>query len=648
MKKGLSQLKELYKEKYYWSQPYLCRLLLDFKFDFEKVNNQINNNDSEKTITVGTDSFREIFLRKSYFVDKTMLISYLLSAQKAKAFAFIYFRRTGKTTNLSTLQEFFDTNYNCLDLFSNTKIAQHTKIMNEHYKQHPVVFLDFKSISSQNFKQWFFAFQQIIVQEYLRYKFVLKSLNESDSKQFNLIINFDETAYWPSSIKQLQQFINTYYNNRYLLPVLIIDEYDVPINNSINFTQQEQDDACTFYKSFLIVSLKGNENQYKAIISGCTNVCLKGIISELNNLQIDSIHNSNCGEYFGLQENEVNQMLEHTLKNHNIQPEEKQQVIKDKMILIKRWYNGYWFGKYTIFNTYNIVSYLADLYSQLDSFPKSYWTATGSGQSFQKLILSENFDDEDQKIMFKLMLLVESKEEQEITIDLATDNLILAPRTQQNILSLLFFSGYLTINQNQGFAIPNREIREELKILLKNYISSRMQPEQSLFTHVNQITSAVRSFETMSIQMSINSLFSKAPITFYNSLENRSHIFFALIFTLNNSYNATCETPDGRGRSDIILTPRNVHDFPVVVELKQIKCALKCNNDTPNTKKEESKISTVLDDALIQAAGYRQAVNVLNQQVEVKRINCIAIVLYRNHFYVKTQESNLLPQKEIV
>ncbi|CAL6013774.1 Hypothetical_protein [Hexamita inflata] len=103
MKKGLSQLKELYKEKYYWSQPYLCRLLLDFKFDFEKVNNQININDSEKTITVGTDSFREIFLRKSYFVDKTMLISYLLSAQKAKAFAFIYFRRTGKTTNLSTV-----------------------------------------------------------------------------------------------------------------------------------------------------------------------------------------------------------------------------------------------------------------------------------------------------------------------------------------------------------------------------------------------------------------------------------------------------------------------------------------------------------------------------------------------------------------
>ena len=105
---------------------------------------------------------------------------------------------------------------------------------------------------------------------------------------------------------------------------------------------------------------------------------------------------------------------------------------------IKKWYNGYKFGKTeSIYNPWSILNYVS---AEEEGF-RPYWTQTSANELIREQIAKQNAKDVRSEI-FKLIngeTIVKDIEENFVFTDLIYD--------KDLIWTLLFFSGYLTVNK---------------------------------------------------------------------------------------------------------------------------------------------------------------------------------------------------------
>ena len=105
-------------------------------------------------------------------------------------------------------------------------------------------------------------------------------------------------------------------------------------------------------------ALKDNTTLRFAVITGCLKIAKESIFTGTNNFVSDNITDSKFNEYFGFTQEEVDQIL--TDANVSGKAEE-----------VKRWYDGYHFGRFDVYCPWDVMNYMRDLQQNPEAAPAS-------------------------------------------------------------------------------------------------------------------------------------------------------------------------------------------------------------------------------------------------------------------------------------
>lgn len=120
-------------------------------------------------------------------------------------------------------------------------------------------------------------------------------------------------------------------------------------------------------------ALKDNTALRFAVITGCLKIAKESIFTGTNNFVPDNITDSRFNEYFGFTQEEVDQIL--TDANVSGKAEE-----------VKRWYDGYHFGRFDVYCPWDVMNYMRDLQQNPEAAQASYWKNTSDDAVIRSFI----------------------------------------------------------------------------------------------------------------------------------------------------------------------------------------------------------------------------------------------------------------------
>ncbi len=397
-------------------------------------------------LPIGLENFEEIRKSGFYYVDKTKLIEQLLE-EWGKVNLFTRPRRFGKTLNMSMLRYFFEVGTD-KTLFDGLYISQNEKICEEYMGKLPVIFLSLKSVEGLNFESAKYRLCDLVGKEARRFTFLLDSdnLTEEDKNIYRAIIAMQDGKYVMSEdilISSLQILSELLYKHYRIKTVILIDEYDVPLDKA--FQNGYYREMVALIRALFGLALKTNDFLQFAVLTGCLRIAKESIFTGLNNFNVLSVMNPQFDECFGFTDEEVKEMLAYYgLSEHYEQ--------------MKQWYDGYLFGNVSVYCPWDVINHCRDLRVDSDAFPEDYWSNTSGNGIVRRFIDKANMQTKSE-----IEQLIAGEEiVKEIRQELTYDEL---DKTIDNLWSVLFTTGYLTQRGRVDgrcyrLAIPNREIRE--------------------------------------------------------------------------------------------------------------------------------------------------------------------------------------------
>ncbi len=484
----------------------------------------------KKPLPVGVSDFKSA-TTNYYYVDKTLLIKEFLDTQP-KVSLFTRPRRFGKTLNMDMLRVFFEKAPEDTSIyFKDKRIWQYGEAYTKHQGKYPVIFLTFKDVKCQTWKDTLQKIKSLVALEFMRHSELETSprLTAYEKELYHRLASDSANEIdCQMGLQLLSLLLHKHYDKEC---IIIIDEYDTPI---------QQGHSCNFYSSivnfmrnFFSGGLKDNPHLAFGFLTGILRVAKESIFSGLNNLKTDSLLDENYSKYFGFTAEEVKQMLKYYCRT-------------SKFHEICEWYDGYKFGNTEIFNPWSVINYISD-----SCFPKAFWQFTGSNEIIGEILASAN-----SQITEDLYRLLTGD-----SITTYVDTNVIYPEVQNNpysIYSFLLMAGYLkvvtTYPQSDGnfmcnVAIPNKEIAfvYEKEILNKtNQNSVSISISQAIFSQdEKKLQNLLEDF----LLKSISSL-DGANESFYHGL------MLGLCAVLGNKYRVQSNRESGFGRFDIQLTPK--------------------------------------------------------------------------------------------
>ena len=489
-----------------------------------------------KKIPIGIDDFKKLRENSAYYVDKTKLISEILD-DGAEVKLFTRPRRFGKTLNMSMLKYFFDID----NAEENRKLFSELDIEKSEYfseqGQYPVIFISLKGIKSNSWEECLFDLKSLISNLYNEFEFVRASLNESELKEFNKIWFKKDDGEYKNALRNLTAYLYRHYKKEV---ILLIDEYDSPLISA--YEHHYYNDAVTFFKVFYGEALKTNQYLKMGVMTGIIRVIKAGIFSDLNNLSVYSILENEYSEFFGFNQDEVEEILEYF-------------DVKYEVSDVKAWYNGYKFGDAEVYNPWSILKFLKS------KKIGSHWVDT-SGNFLINDIL-KNIDTDTMEILERLFM-GESVEE---NINGNSDLSVLLD--QEEIWELLLFSGYLTIDEKIGedyenvysLRLPNREVREFFR---QKFIDVNF--GESLFRKAME---SLKKLKFNYFEKYLQDILLKS--TSYNDAKNEDFyhgLILGMMFYLDNHYYVKSNEESGLGRYDLMIEPKNKNNRAFILEFK--------------------------------------------------------------------------------
>ena len=491
-----------------------------------------------KKVPIAVEDFKKIIEENYYYIDKTKFIEDILN-DGAEVKLFCRPRRFGKTLNMSTLNYFF----NIENKDENRKLfnglyIENSSMMKEQGK-YPVIFLSMKGLGGLNWEVAFSGIKSKIKELFRKYIFLSEILDKYTLIEFEkyLINDFDE-ATTRKGLKFLTEILYKHYHQKV---VILIDEYDSPIMSA--YENGYYNEMRDFLKAFYGEVLKTNEYLQLGILTGIIRVAQAGIFSDLNNFISYTTLNDEYSQSFGLVEDEVKVMLDYY-------------KIGYEMLEVKKWYDGYSFGKSDIYNPWSILNFVQ--FKEL----KSYWINTSSNFMIRELL--EHTGEEGLKTLERIF----NQEEVAVRI---TENVRFGNNlSASEVWELMLYSGYLTINGRLDdgrylVRIPNIEITnffkdEFLTIVFGNY------------DKVDRLRDALKDKNIEQLNKSIEELvlhtMSSHDITKY--YENPYHmLLLGFFYALDGYYLPKSNIETGYGRADIILFPRDKTKAGYILELKR-------------------------------------------------------------------------------
>lgn len=501
-----------------------------------------------KKVPIGIEDFKKIIDKNCYFVDKTLMIKDLLNSG-ADVILFTRPRRFGKTLNLSMIKYFFEkTEESNAYLFDNMNISKYPEYM-AYQGQYPVISLSLKSMKQPTFEESFEVFKELIKFEFLRHKKAIFNSNKTEKTNLDKVSRFIEMkadkAEYNTSVSFLSKILADVYNKKV---ILLIDEYDVPLENAY---------ACGFYEKMINLvrsvfesALKTNSSLEFGVLTGCMRVSKESIFTGLNNLMVCSILNAEFNTAFGFTQKEIDEMLEY------YQLSEKQ---KD----IKKWYDGYNFGRAEIYNPWSALNYIKTANADKNAPMIPYWSNTSSNIIVKRLI--EESDEETKAVVEELIngVPVESYIYEDVTYGEIDVN-------SNCIWSFLLFTGYLKVIDRQSvnnrqlykMVIPNLEIKTIYEDSIINWFDKNIKSENR-----DDFFKSVLEKDADKINKYIQNRLADT-ISYYDEKENYYHGFLAGVLTGFKGYRVVSNRESGNGRYDLFIKSRIGRNTGIIFEFK--------------------------------------------------------------------------------
>ena len=547
-------------------------------------------------LPIGISDYR-VAVTDYYYIDKTMMIKDFID-ERPMVSLFTRPRRFGKTLNMDMLRTFFEkTNEDTSLYFKDKKIWQCGKKYLDYQGKYPVIFVSFKDVKFNTWAETFAAIKDIFANETHRHIELQtsKTLDKYDKKTFEKLLSGDVTEVELSSaLCDLSRMLHKHYG---VAPIIIIDEYDVPIQQG--HMNNYYDSCILFMRNLFSGGLKDNKHLSFGFLTGILRVAKESIFSGLNNLTINSVLDNKYSSYFGFTSDEIREMTAYY-------------GVEDKYNELCEWYDGYRFGKTEIFNPWSVINYFNN-----GCEPRAFWQATGSNE-----IIGEIIAEADNDIYEKLTSLVNGE-----TFTTYIDTGVIYPQIKKNpstIYSFLLVAGYLKVLKttpafNGDFmcevALPNKEISLVYhKEILQQLDTVIPQP-----TAIS-IQEAIFSGDNEKLKHLLQTLLIQSASSFDTAGENFYHGFMLGLCALLGGSFVSSNRESGDGRYDIQLKPTNKNLPGILIELKAAK---ECS-DTQLKKLSEKALQQIIDkkyDTELSAAGiqtiYKYGVAFCGKNVEI-------------------------------
>ena len=501
---------------------------------------------TQYNIPIGISEFEKIRKNDYYYVDKTELIQVLLKTEPAEITLFTRPRRFGKTLVMSMLASFFDIRRENGDLFKGLKVAKDQKLCQGWMNQWPVIFLSFKDVGGECFEDAYGLLQSVISQLYVEHTYLEESteIDESYKDIFGRLKRRQgNKTDVQISLRVLMRMMQVYYRKQV---ILLIDEYDVPMAKA--GSKAYYNEMLDVIGTMMSQALKDNTALKFSVITGCLRISKESIFTGTNNFVADTIADERFSNYFGFTNEEVQRLLEDT---GNIKYQGQ----------IKKWYDGYCFGKTEIYCPWDVLCYLNKLAFESESEPENFWENTSHNDIIRTFLSCEGMDVTDS---FERLLAGETIEV-EITDNLTYENLT---DSEENLWSVLYLTGYLTKDNRQPLQgkskvflkIPNAEIMDIFRKSVVRWFDERIavRDRSSLFK-------ALWNEDVSSLSGLISDLLFET-ISYHDYAESFYHAFLAGLFT-NAGYIVESNYESGLGRPDLVIKNKKKRQA-VIIEIK--------------------------------------------------------------------------------
>jgi len=500
----------------------------------------------DTAMPIGKDDFAELRRGGYYFVDKTEVIRKLIT-KPAEVTLFTRPRRFGKTMLLSMLRYFLDIEgaEEHRKLFDGLAVPRDAETMAQQGSR-PVLFLSLKGWKYPSWERMQSGMRSQLSEIFRKHKNLLEGNMESwDREDFlSFVRGRADIDLCQNALAFLLRLMEEHYGKK---PVLLLDEYDVPVQNA--WENGYYKDAIDFFREFLSSALKSNSSLDFAILTGVLRISKESIFSDLNNLKVDSVFRTQFSEAFGFTPQEVRKLAEDI--SH-----------ADKLQELRNWYDGYRFGTSEIYNPWSVLNYFDN-----DCEPATYWVNT-SGNA----ILSELLRHTDRDHVEALEGLLQGGTVQGYLQEGTVYNDMY--QSEDALFTILCLTGYLTVESKRRMGnadiytlrLPNRE----MQALFGTEILKRF-PKKFNRSSLVRLMEAFLDGDVEHVQEGLSRYLEYLASTFDTGKEKESFYHgFVLGMTalLVPDYEVRSNRESGRGRYDVAVFPKDTEKAGMVLEFK--------------------------------------------------------------------------------
>jgi hypothetical protein len=514
------------------------------------------NEEHKKTLPVGQSFFDRVIEDGAYYVDKTLFIKDILD-RNAAVTLLTRPRRFGKTLNQTMLKCFFEDTapLNGKDtraLFNGLKIEDAGDRYLGHQGKYPVIFLSFKEAKFDTFEGSYTQLKHIIAKEFARHEYAADRVSaQRDRSLFKKLADGDGSINdYAVSLKFLSECLENYHGQK---TVILIDEYDVPLENS--WTRNFYDEMINFVRPLLSSALKDNPSLQLAVMTGCLRVSKESIFTGLNHLDVASILTKDYSEYFGFTQGEMDAMLEYYGFTG------KRQTVRD-------WYNGYLFGDTEVYNPWSSLHVVRSWITDINELPKPYWANTSSNDIIHDIADKANADTKTGLETLMAGGTISAVVHEDVTYAEIYKN-------ADNLWNFLFFTGYLkkcgeSVDPKGRIVVEMKIPNKELDIVFEDKIQEWFD-DSIASKNLDALHNAVIAGDAKTFQDELSSLLAET-ISFMDSAENFYHGFMAGALSRIKGFSMRSNRESGDGRSDLVLYRDNgKNSTAVIFELKIAK-----------------------------------------------------------------------------
>ena len=458
----------------------------------------------ERKLPIGIQSFEKLRDEGFVYVDKTEYVYRV--AHAAVQFFLSRPRRFGKSLFLSTLKAYWEGKK---ELFNGLAIEKLEEDNPEAWQKYPVFYFDFNGKDYTKTGALEEKLSAILGRLEKEYDCVKKDCSLEERFEDILIRAREKTG---------------------LRCVVLVDEYDKPLLETIDNTELQEHNKAVF-KGFFSVLKSSDEYIRFVFVTGVTKFHKVSIFSDLNQLRDISLNEEFSG-ICGITEKELRKDL---MPEITSMATHKKITEEECISRLKKQYDGYRFSQdgANVYNPFSLVNALCD-----KKF-SSYWFGTGIPTFLVKVLRNDRFDV--RKFTNKTMYATES-----VLQDYTGDEMSLIP--------LLYQSGYLTIDEydehlkRYTLCFPNEEVKYGLlNSLMPSYVPDVTKANGlDIFTFEDHIENG----RLDELKNYFTALF--ASITYTSSETVFEHYFqtvIYLVFTLLGQY-VICEMHTFSGRID--------------------------------------------------------------------------------------------------